>query len=279
MAEIEKIDLPFEEIRHYVIQNLRRSGASFEFKNFCANLAKLLIDKKAVKDPNPVGFQGVNFNLSIRDENIVREIIWDFIIQRVITIGDYNNSSWPHLSLTEYGKKAIESSGVIPHDSSGYLKALKNTLPELDTIIETYLLESINTYNINQLLSATITLGCASERAILLIIDSYANTFRENEKSNIFRKKIEGRFIKTQFDEFQKSIKHGLSTYPYDLKENFDNTFTGVYQMIRNNRNDAGHPTGKQIDKDSLFANLRVFIPYCKYIYDLKKYLEENKHD
>ena len=279
MAEIEKIDLPYEEIRHYVVENLRKSGGSFEFKNFCANLARLLVDKKVVKNPNAPGFQGINFNLNIRDENTIREIIWDFIIQRVITIGDYQNSSWPHLSLTEYGKKAIESAGVIPHDSTGYLKALKGAIPHLDTIIETYLLESINTYNINQLLSSTITLGCASERAILLAIDTYADTFKDGEKGKAFRKKIEGKFIKTQFDEFKKSITPSLNSYPFKLKDDFDNTFVGVFQMIRNNRNDAGHPTGKQIDKDSLFANLRVFITYCKYIYDLNEHWEASGHD
>ncbi len=49
--------------------------------------------------------------------------------------------------------------------------------------------------------------------------------------------------------------------------------------MVRYNRNAAGHPTGKQVDKDTLFANLQVFIPYCKYIYDLKDYLDTNQHD
>ncbi len=279
MAEIEKINLPYEELENYVVENIKISGTSFEFKNFCANLAKLLVDKGVVINPHTPAFQGINFCLKTTDENKVREILWDFIIQRVLTLGDYHNAGWPHLSLTEYGSKAINSVGPIPNDSSGYIKALKDAVPDLDPIIETYILESIRTYNINQLLSSTITLGCASERAILLIIDIYADNFKDADRAETFRKKIAGKFIKVQFDEFQKSVKPLLSNFPYEIKENFDNTFTGVYQMIRNNRNDAGHPTGKKIDKDSLFANIRVFIPYCKYIYDLKKYLEDHKHD
>lgn len=279
MAEIEKLNLPYEELKHYVVENIKKSGTSFEFKNFCANLAKLLVDKGVVTTPHSSGSQGLNYNLEVTDENKTREILWDFVIQRVLTLGDYHNASWPHLSLTEYGTKAINSEGPIPNDSSGYMQSLKDSVSDLDSIIETYICESIRTYNINQLLSSTITLGCASERAILLVIDTYADTFKDVERAKAFRKKIEGKFIKTQFDEFEKSIKPQLTSYPYEIRENFNNTFNGVYQMIRNNRNDAGHPTGKQIDKDNLFSNLRVFIPYCKYIYDLKKHLEDNKHD
>lgn len=279
MAEIETLNLSYEELKSYVVENIRASGDSFEFKNFCGNLAKLLVDKGVVNNPHPKGHQGMHHNLNIADENKVREILWDFIIQRVLTLGDYHNASWPYLSLTEYGKKAINSEGPIPNDASGYLKSLKESVPELDSIIKTYIRESIRTYNINQLLSSTITLGCASERAILLLIETYAETFQDPNKTRAFHKKIKGKFIKAQFDEFKKSITPSLNSYPFNLKDDFDNTFVGVFQMIRNNRNEAGHPTGKQIDKDSLFSNLRVFITYCKYIYDLKEYLEKNGHD
>jgi hypothetical protein len=34
----------------------------------------------------------------------IREIVWDFIILRYLTPGDYHHDGWPHLSLTEKGK-------------------------------------------------------------------------------------------------------------------------------------------------------------------------------
>lgn len=42
----------------------------------------------------------------------MREIIWDLIIQRILTIGDYHNDNWPHLSVTEYGQKVLRSEDV-----------------------------------------------------------------------------------------------------------------------------------------------------------------------
>lgn len=195
-----------------------------------------------------------------------------------MSIGDYQNDSWPHLSLTDYGEKVIASNGPVPNDTNGYLNRIKKEIPDLDSVIEAYLSESIRTYNINQLLSATITLGCASEKSLLLLIETYRDTFKDNTKQEKFIKKTEGKFIKIQFKEFDKDFKGIMGQLPTDLKDNYTNTLTGIFEMIRRNRNLAGHPTGNQMDKDTLFANLQVFIPYCRFIYDLKKYFINYKH-
>lgn len=278
MSDIKQLQIPYSEFKSLVIECLKGVGGSFEFTNFCCSVAAIAVKRNLVPDPNPPGHQGLSFRLDRTDQNRVRRVVWDLIIQQVLTIGDYHNDSWPHLSITEYGQKAINSDLPVPNDPDGYLKRIKTKIPNLDPIIETYLIESINTYNINQLLSATITLGCASERALTILIDSYKNSFKEIADKSMFSKKIEGKFIKTQFEEFNKSLEGIIITLPYELKERHKNTLNGVFEMIRQNRNDAGHPTGKQVDKDTLFANLQVFIPYCTHIYDLKTYLETNLH-
>lgn len=278
MTEISELNIPYEELKHNVIELIKSLGPSFQFKTICNSIGRLAIDKELVKNPNTANFQEIHFALQRRDENRVREIIWDLITERILTIGDYHNDSWPWLSLSEYGKIAIASSNPIPNDPTGYLSRIKRDISNIDEIIETYLAESIRTYNINQLLSSTITLGCASERALILLIEVYENTFNDEIAKSNFSKKISGKFIKTQFDELNRSINSILHTLPYELKDNYTNTLTGVFQMIRYNRNDAGHPTGKSIDKEALFASLQVFIPYCKFIYNMIEYFEDNKH-
>jgi hypothetical protein len=278
MTQVSNIDIPYEELKHLVLQSLK-GGSSFQFSSICNSIGALAVKKNIVVDPNPIGHQTLYYPLQKQDENKVREIIWDLITERILTIGDYYNDLWPWFSLTDYGTKAINSTEAIPNDPSGYLSRIKREIPNLDSIIETYLTESIKTYNINQLLSSTITLGCASERALSILIDEYKNSFTDEGRKESFSKKIDGKFIKTQFDEFDKAIKLILHQLPYDLKENYTNTLTGVFQMIRYNRNDAGHPTGKSVDKEILFANLQVFIPYCKFIYTLTKYFKEEKHN
>lgn len=278
METISDINIPYSELKSLVIDSIKLHVPSFEFHNLCNTVGSKAVKKEIVKNPYPPNYQGMTFHLQKHDENRVREILWDLIIERVLTIGDYQNSSWPFLSLTEYGEKVMESDMPVPNDTSDYLKRIKKEIPDLDNVIEIYLSESVRTYNINQLLSATITLGCASEKALLLLIETFKITFNDSTKQQSFNRKIEGKFIKTQFDEFNKELQNIKTDLPYDLKENYTNTLLGIFEMIRSNRNQAGHPTGKQIDKETLFANLQVFIPYCKFIYKMKKYFDDTKH-
>lgn len=278
MEIVPEIKIPYDELKSLVIDSIKELGNSFELKNLCNKIGNKVVKRGIVKSPHPDNFQAIYFPLQKKDENRIREILWDLIIERVLTIGDYQNDSWPHLSLTEYGEKVIKSNKPVPNDTNGYLNRIKKEIPDLDSVIEIYLSESIRTYNINQLLSATITLGCASEKALLLLIETYRDTFKDNTKQERFIKKTEEKFIKIQFEEFDKDFRGIMGQLPYDLKDNYMNTLTGIFEMIRHNRNLAGHPTGKRIDKDTLFANLQVFIPYCRYIYDLKRYFVSKKH-
>lgn len=279
MDEIPQINVPYEELKHMVLGSIKKHGDSFQFKNLCHTIGHSAVENGIINNPYPDGRQTVYYPLQKVDENRVREVLWDLIIERVVTIGDYHNDSWPWLSLTDYGKRALNSTLPIPNDSTGYLNRIRTEIPQIDPIIEIYLTESIRTYNINQLLSSTITLGCASEKSLLILIDTFKETFVDGSKMATFSKKIEGKFIKTKFDEFNKVIIQILPQLPNDLREKYTNTLTGIFEMIRYNRNDAGHPSGKQVDKDTLFANLQVFIPYCKYIYELKHHFDSNKHD
>jgi hypothetical protein len=278
METVPEINIPFEELKSLVVNSIKVHGTSFEFKNLCNTIGSKAVNQGIVKSPFPENHHSFNFPLQKKDENRVREIIWNLIIERVLTIGDFYNDSWPNLSLTEYGEKVLTSNNPVPNDPSGYLNRIKNEIPELDNVIEIYLSESIRTYNINQLLSATITLGCASEKALLLLIETYRDTFKDNSQQEKFIRKTEGKFIKTQFGEFSKDISGVIGLLPNDLKDNYNIILAGIFEMIRRNRNSAGHPTGEIIDKDTLFAYLQVFIPYCRYIYDLRKYFADNKH-
>lgn len=279
MNQISALNTPYEELKHLVLDVIRQSGTSFQFRNLCNSVGYFAVNKKIVSNPNPPNFQTTDYPLQKPDENRIREILWDLIIERVITIGDYHNDSWPWLSVTAYGKKALDSTDPVPNDPTGYLARIKKEVPQIDTVIETYLLESIRTYNINQLLSSTITLGCASEKCLLVLIEAFAQSFRDPTKQTNFEKKIEGKFIKTQYDEFNKAMQPTRPQLPYILRESYENRLNGVFDLIRNNRNNAGHPTGKQVDKETLFSNLQVFIPYCKYVYGLRDYLIKNQHD
>ncbi len=274
---INNLNMPLSELSPLVLEAFKRSPQT-QYLGLCNMVASIAVEKGFV--PNPQGnaiVYGGSFSLSGRDEDRVREIIWNLIVERVVTIGMNNsNPAWPWLSLTEYGLEVVNSTEPVPHDPTGYLKRIKDTIPNIDPIILVYLEESLYTYNINALLSSTIALGCASEKALLLLIDSYANAIQDAGRKTKFINDTKGRMIKRQFEEFSKCLTNLIGNMPSNISDGLNTVLLGVFEMIRNNRNDAGHPTGKSIPKEYVFANLQVFISYCQKIYQLIEYLGNN---
>jgi hypothetical protein len=75
--------------------------------------------------------------------------------------------------------------------------------------------------------------------------------------------------ISRQFKEFTKALESIKGLLPPEVKEGVETVLLGVFEMIRMNRNDAGHPTGRNMDKEVIYAHLQVFVTYCKKIYQL----------
>jgi hypothetical protein len=207
----------------------------------------------------------------------VTSIIWDLIIEGVVRPGraDGGDAQLPFFYVTDWGRERIKNVRT-PYDPDGYLKALKLDVPDVDDVIVTYLTESLHTFRIGCLLSSTITLGCASEKALVLLIGAYGDALPTGRQEK-FRKNTAGFVIKRQFDEFNKMLdSHLKSVLSGDLKENLDVALLAVFAMLRTNRNDAGHPTGKIVQREEAYASLMVFPTYLKKVYELLHWLTAN---
>jgi hypothetical protein len=274
---INNLNLSLDEIRSIILETLKNESRT-SYHSICANVAELAVKKGIVTDPRggQIVFGG-KYDLSVSDREKVREIIWNLVIERILTIGmDDQNPSWPWLKLTAYGSQVVTSALPVPHDPHGYLSRIRSEIPNIDSIIINYLEESLLTYNINALLSSTVSLGCASEKALLLLIESYQYAIQDTGRREKFIEKTNGKMIKRQFDEFNKSITSILGNIPSDISDGLNNVLLGIFEMIRNNRNDAGHPTGRKIPKEQVFASIQVFMPYCKKVYQLIEYFNNN---
>jgi hypothetical protein len=243
----------------------------------CNNVAELAVRKQIVSDVGQgiTVHYGGRYVLQNRDQDHVREIIWNLIVEGVLTIGtNSSNTEWPWLKLTEYGHSMVNSEMPAPHDPSGYLARLRNDIPNIDPVIIIYLIETLKTYNINLVLSSSIMLGCASEKALSLLIDAFINSHTDPTRKKTVTEKFNNKTIKRQFDEFIRSLTTIKDEIPKDIRDGLNNVLLGVFEMIRSYRNDAGHPTGKTIIKEQVFANIQVFIPYLKKVYQLIEYFE-----
>ncbi|MGN7354424.1 hypothetical protein ACTHPJ_24075 [Paenibacillus amylolyticus] len=276
MSRLQKMDVPLDQIRGLVLEVFKNESQS-QYVRVCNDVAQLAVSKEIVLDRETSngGYFGREYVLDGDDQDRVREIIWNLIVEGILMIGiNANNSEWPFLKLTDYGSSVVNSEMPMPHDPSGYLNSIKQDIPEIDDLIITYMTECLKAYRINLLLSSTIMLGCASEKALLLLIDSFINSFEDDVKRKQIHDKFANKMIKRQFDELTRSLTTIQSGIPKDISDGLSNVLLGVFEMIRNYRNDAGHPTGVTISKEQVYANIQVFIPYLKKIYQLINYFK-----
>lgn len=204
--------------------------------------------------------------------------------------GDWLRGS---LRITSYGKTQLGLIGddyyPVFLDPVSTISGLKSTILNIDSIALKYFEESLWAAKKDLYLSAIVTLGCASERSILLLIEAMLDYYGDATLRTEFNKSDK---IKPKFELFKKTIadkglkRELLTLFGSDINKcenikrlfiDFDNTLDMMFQIYRTNRNDAGHPSGIEFDRDITRAEAAMFRKYCKIIYGLILYMEAAK--
>src|SRR5690606_16886774 len=145
--------------------------------------------------------------LSAREELLVLEIVHELLNANILMPAmNRNNVGWPWLGLTEHGRELLKQSGPPVYDYDRYLAELKQRVPFLDPVVERYLGESLRTYQSNAYYAAMAMLGCASERAIRLLIEAYLGAIDDTTNREKLRSRINRRDVSTAYEEFRKSF-------------------------------------------------------------------------
>jgi hypothetical protein len=154
---------------------------------------------------------------------------------------------------------------------------LKAKVADADSILLTYLSEALHTFRVGCYLSSAVCLGCASERAFDVMLDAYAETLNVADEAS-FRKKTEEKPIKTRYDEFMKEYEANVKpNIDRELRSSLGTYLGGLFQVIRNQRNDAGHPTGEPIEREQVYATITAFPAQLEKMYQLIRHCRANK--
>lgn len=200
--------------------------------------------------------------LTETDKQIIQEVIWDLIIERVITFGSQNSEAkYPFLRLTKYGEdyiKYTEPNYFIPDD---YISEIKSQIPDLDEIIVQYLFEAMSSFRRQLWFGSAVLIGAAAERAVLILLESIL--FWEKSETN--KKKIKTLLqrpsLPSIFEIIRVTIERLIkdSSIPYKIHEGSINHLVSLFDMIRVQRNDAVHPAIAMVSKNKIFVALQTF--------------------
>lgn len=275
-------ELRSEELRSLMLEALRKkaSGSISELHMVMAEMALARRPQPASHTPNRPGvympFRG-DESLTHEDRWRANDVFWDLMIEGVVRPG-FNalNQDLPWYHLTEMGREAVKGLGASPHDPEGYLRQLKADVPELDAVIFTYLTECLHTFRIGCLLSAAVTLGCASEKALLLLVDSCTAALPAGPQREGFAKKTGGKMIAVQHEEFLKMFNGHFRALVKkgETGEHLDTAVDFLFTLFRDQRNDAGHPSGATIRREAVYAHITAFPFYLSEVYGLIRWFK-----
>lgn len=276
-------NVSYEQMRSLMVETLSSSmtGQTSSLHSNTFNLAKQknLITVKNTSSNNIVySNSGYNENSWPQKYRIwIDDIFWDLMIEGIVRpgLGDSINNDLPWYHVSEYGKKVINTEPQ-PYDPDKFIERVKS-ISDVDNVIVMYLEESLKAFRIQCLLSSVITLGCASEKAILVLIEACENAIVDQQRKTAFSKATNTISIKKKHDELSKIIETKIwPNLSYDEKTNLETYLSGLFTVIRNYRNDAGHPSGTIIEREHLYALLVTFPIYLEKIYFLIDWLKSN---
>lgn len=180
-------------------------------------------------------------------------------------------------------KKAVENEEsigeILPFEIERFPDVLKEHIKNIDPVIVRFIEEAIITIKAGSNLGCAFLLGGASERVILLLVDTYVKAIPDEKMQAGFISRTSNKFISKVFDEFKASWKSSLNKPKgYGWTNDIEVKIEQLFHFCRICRNEAGHPhLPPNLDKGVLLANMGQFVKYIEDIYELIGYYTANK--
>ncbi len=196
---------------------------------------------------------------------LANEIMWQLLIQGVISVGlNAHNLNLPFFHITDYGHDVLNQERFIPHDPTGYLieiKSLSGSILSVTAI--TYIEEALHCFNAGCHIAAVLLLGVAAESVFLNLCAVIQTTLIDGTgKKNLDSKvqvKTKHRWIIQKYQGLDGKIRG-------ELPESLDTTLISLYELIRRQRNELGHPQENppELTREQAFVFFKLFPSFVK---------------
>jgi len=234
----------------------------------------VLAKREGISKNNGIINSGNN-SISNSDKDLVLEIFWALFREGIITLGmNSSNRNFPFFRLSHYGHKIVDNEQTyFFYDISSYRERLENEIPNLDDVTKVYLQEAMQSFRVGCLLASSVMLGVATEHTFNRLIETIEqNTMYKDVYKSVSKEQL----ISRRLTKFKNVFDNKKKDYPADICQDYDSQFLGIQTIIKNYRNDSGHPTGKIIEREQMYVLLNLFIPYCKKTYELLEFFKKD---
>jgi hypothetical protein len=206
---------------------------------------------------------------------VFSQAFWELIARRLIFVGGDRTFSNCRVWLTERGQRAANGEEFNPDDPAHYMERLLAASPRTSDTTKQYLKEALKSYEQECFLASSVMLGGAAEDTTLDVAASFVAW--QGKPAKNLKEILENprQFYVYKLQEFEKRLTAAKGTIPANLSENIELNITAILQIIRLTRNDAGHPTGKRIDRQECYQNLVIYANAHRKLHQLKDFFDE----
>lgn len=265
------MDHTYEELRAVALDVLAKREKTRwppdQYENLMLGVADVLYRREVNSQhrPQPSGGSAL---LSAADRELLLEVFWGLFREGAITIGmNDSNREFPFFRVSAFGRRILEGQqAYFFHDVSSFTKTIQTEVPKIDSVTMMYLQEGMQAFRSGCILSSTVMLGVATEHTFLLLMEVIDNNPAHTATFAAVGKE---RTILQKVNKFKHILDQQRKSLPGPVLEDLDTHFAGILSIIRNFRNQSGHPTGKIVDREQAYVLLQLFVPYCRKMYQL----------
>lgn len=160
---------------------------------------------------------------------------------------------------------------LLPAEIEKFPQTLQARVPACDGVVLWFFQEALRCYKAGSPAGAAFMLGAASEKAILILIESYGARIKDEKNRDSYFSRVNNRMVSTKYDEFKRSYKSAKpKPNAMPLAQDLEQLIDGAFNFYRHTRNVVGHPQiVPDLDKGIILANMGQFITYIERIYGL----------
>jgi hypothetical protein len=122
-------------------------------------------------------------------------------------------------------------------------------------------------------------LGIAAERVFLLVCEALLAALRDAGEQSALGAILQRFPMKPKLDWVHGETLFLQNRRPAGLPDNVGLMVTAVYDFLRTQRNDLGHPRDlpPDVDREDAFANLQMFPRYYQVAEEFRRFLAANQ--
>jgi hypothetical protein len=218
--------------------------------------------------------------------NLAREVFWELIGLGILVPGQpssqtsqatgYDAWNLPWVQLSTYGEQVLKSGRIVPQDQLGYLNETKTIGKfRFGDVSEHYLEEALRRFSRSCYTASVLLLGVATEASFLQLCSLYEKSIAD---PNLQKKFSKLQRIKEKHRRILESYLALPGAIRQQLPDGLDVTLAGVYDLIRRQRNELGHPQDArpEIDREHAFALFHLFVTYLRDIEALAAHVQSH---